>query len=312
MMDWTDRHGRYFLRLLSPSAFLYTEMVTANAVHFGDADSLLRYHPCEHPVGVQFGGSEPAMMAEAAMRGARAGYDEININVGCPSDRVQSGQFGACLMASPGLVAECFRAMQEAADVPITVKTRVGIDDKDSDDFFARFIDTVAAAGCRKFIVHARIAILEGLSPKENRSIPPLNYERVFRLKKARPELEIVLNGGVSSVEQVGECLDRVDGVMIGRKAYHDPFFLAELERHFDASRPLPCRRDIVKQMLPYLEAELGAGEKLGRMTRHMVGLFAGQPGARAWRRRLAENAYRPGAGIEVVLDALDAVPVAA
>jgi tRNA-dihydrouridine synthase A len=202
--------------------------------------------------------------------------------------------------------------MQEAADVPITVKTRVGIDDKDSDDFFARFIDTVAAAGCRKFIVHARIAILEGLSPKENRSIPPLNYERVFRLKKARPELEIVLNGGVSSVEQVGECLDRVDGVMIGRKAYHDPFFLAELERHFDASRPLPCRRDIVKQMLPYLEAELGAGEKLGRMTRHMVGLFAGQPGARAWRRRLAENAYRPGAGIEVVLDALDAVPVAA
>jgi tRNA-dihydrouridine synthase A len=312
MMDWTDRHCRYFLRLLSPNAFLYTEMVTANAVYFGDADSLLRYDPCEHPVGVQFGGSDPALMAEASLRGAGAGYDEININVGCPSDRVQNGQFGACLMARPDRVAECFRAMQDATDVPVTVKTRIGIDDTDSDAFFARFVDTLAAAGCRKFVVHARIAILEGLSPKENRSIPPLNYERVFRTKEARPELEIVLNGGISSVEQVSECLQRVDGVMIGRKAYHDPYFLAELERHFDASRPLPCRRDIVRRMVPYLEAEIAAGEKLGRMTRHMIGLFAGQPGARAWRRRLSENSHRRGAGIEVVLDALDAVPVAA
>jgi tRNA-dihydrouridine synthase A len=312
MMDWTDRHCRYFLRLLSPNALLYTEMVTANAVHFGDADSLLRHHPSEHPVGVQFGGSDPALMAEAALQGARAGYDEININVGCPSDRVQSGQFGACLMARPALVAECFRAMQDATDVPVTIKTRVGIDNLDSDAFFSRFVDTLAAAGCQKFVVHARIAILEGLSPKENRSIPPLNYERVFRTKEARPDLDIVVNGGISSVEQVGECLQRVDGVMVGRKAYHDPFFLAELEHHFDASRPLPCRRDIVRRMLPYLESELAAGEKLGRMTRHMVGLFAGQPGARAWRRQLSENAYRPDAGIEVVLNALDAVPVAA
>jgi tRNA-dihydrouridine synthase A len=312
MMDWTDRHCRYFLRLLSPNAFLYTEMVTANAVHFGDADSLLRYHPFEHPLGVQFGGSDPALMAEAAVRGANAGYDEININVGCPSDRVQSGQFGACLMASPDQVAKCFRAMQDATDTPITVKTRIGIDDSDSDAFFARFVDTLAAAGCRKFIVHARIAILEGLSPKENRSIPPLNYDRVFRFKEAHPELEIVLNGGISSVDQVSECLHRVDGVMIGRKAYQDPFFLAELERHFDPSRPLPCRRDIVRQMVPYVEAELAAGEKLGRITRHMIGLFTGQPGARAWRRGLSENGYRQDAGIEVLLDALDAVPIAA
>jgi tRNA-dihydrouridine synthase A len=246
------------------------------------------------------------------VRGANAGYDEININVGCPSDRVQSGQFGACLMASPDQVAKCFRAMQDATDIPITVKTRIGIDDSDSDAFFARFVDTLAAAGCRKFIVHARIAILEGLSPKENRSIPPLNYDRVFRFKEAHPELEIVLNGGISSVDQVSECLHRVDGVMIGRKAYQDPFFLAELERHFDPSRPLPCRRDIVRQMVPYVEAELAAGEKLGRITRHMIGLFTGQPGARAWRRGLSENGYRQDAGIEVLLDALDAVPIAA
>lgn len=312
MMDWTDRHCRYFMRLLNPDVFLYTEMVTANALHFGDAGSLLRYDESEHPIAVQLGGSDPALMAEASVRAAKAGYDEININVGCPSDRVQSGQFGACLMAQPGVVAACFAAMQSEVDVPVTVKTRIGIDDQDSEAFLARFVDTLAAAGCRKFVVHARIAILDGLSPKENRTVPPLNYERVYRLKAANPELEIVLNGGVTGVAQVDEILGHVDGVMIGRQAYHHPYFLAELARHFDAGASLPERRDIVERMMPYIENELANGERLGRITRHMVGLFAGMPGARAWRRHLSEHAYRQGAGVDVVRDAMDAMPVAA
>jgi tRNA-dihydrouridine synthase A len=308
MMDWTDRHCRYFLRLLSPNAMLYTEMITANAIHFGDADSLLRFHDGEHPVAVQLGGSDPARMAEAAARAAAKGYDEININVGCPSDRVQSGEFGACLMASPDVVADCYRRMQAGVDVPVSVKTRVGIDDSDSDEFLERFVATVAEAGCRKFVVHARIAVLEGLSPKENRNVPPLQYERVYRLKARYPELRIVLNGGVTAVEQVDVALERVDGVMIGRAAYHNPYFLAELERHFDPNFELPDRHDVAARMRPYIEAELAGGERLGRITRHMVGLFAGQPGARAWRRTLSENAHRPGAGIEVLERALEAV----
>ena len=312
MMDWTDRHCRYFLRLVSPRAFLYTEMVTANALHYGDAESLLRYDSSEHPLAIQLGGSDPQMMAEAAGMAAEVGYDEININVGCPSDRVQSGQFGACLMARPELVAECFRAMQASADVPVTVKTRIGIDDQDSDEFFTRFVQTIAAAGCRKFIVHARIAILEGLSPKENRSVPPLNYERVYRLKEAHPELDIVVNGGITNVGQVDAALEHVDGVMIGRQAYHQPWFLAELERHFDPAFEPPSRRAIVERMVPYIERELADGERLGRITRHMIGLFAGMPGARAWRRYLSENAYRDNAGVEVLFAALDAMPVAA
>jgi tRNA-dihydrouridine synthase A len=308
MMDWTDRHCRYFLRLLSPRAMLYTEMITANAIHFGDVDSLLRFHDGEHPVAVQLGGSDPELMAEAAARAAAKGYDEININVGCPSDRVQSGEFGACLMASPDVVADCYRRMQAGVDVPVSVKTRVGIDDSDSDEFLERFVATVAEAGCRKFVVHARIAVLEGLSPKENRNVPPLQYERVYRLKARYPELRIVLNGGVTAVEQVDVALERVDGVMIGRAAYHNPYFLAELERHFDPNFELPDRHDVAARMRPYIEAELAGGERLGRITRHMVGLFAGQPGARAWRRTLSENAHRPGAGIEVLERALEAV----
>ena len=312
MMDWTDRHCRYFMRLLSPSAFLYTEMVTANAIHYGDADTLLRFDETEHPVAIQLGGSDPAFMAEAARRAAAVGYDEVNINVGCPSDRVQSGQFGACLMASPGVVADCYKAMQADVDVPVTVKTRIGIDDRDSDEFLRQFVDTVAAAGCRKFVVHARIAILEGLSPKENRSVPPLNYERVYRLKQDHPELEIVLNGGISDIAQVDEVLQHVDGVMIGRQAYHHPYFLAELEHHFEPGWPLPDRRQVVESMLPYVERELADGEKLGRITRHIVGLFAGQPGARAWRRYISEHAYREGAGVEVILAAMDGMTAAA
>jgi tRNA-dihydrouridine synthase A len=312
MMDWTDRHCRYFMRLLSPGVFLYTEMVTANALHFGDAETLLRYDDSEHPIAVQIGGSDPALMAEAAARAADAGYDEININVGCPSDRVQSGQFGACLMAQPGIVAGCYTAMQSNTDIPVTVKTRIGIDDQDSDEFLARFVDTLSAAGCQKFIVHARIAILDGLSPKQNRTVPPLNYERVYRLKDANPDLEIVLNGGISEIGHVEDALRRVDGVMIGRQAYHHPYFLAELEHHMNPKVPLPDRRHVVERMLPYIKRELEQGERLGRITRHMVGLFAGMPGARAWRRYISENAYRDGAGTEVLLEALDAMPVAA
>lgn len=312
MMDWTDRHCRYFLRLLSPSAFLYTEMVTANAIHFGDADKLLQFDAAEHPIAVQLGGSDPALMADAAVRAVGLGYDEVNINVGCPSDRVQSGQFGACLMAEPETVADCFQAMQAQVDVPVTVKTRIGIDDKDSDEFLARFVDTLSAAGCTKFVVHARIAILEGLSPKENRKVPPLNYDRVYRLKKKNPDLEIILNGGISETVHVEQVLDHVDGVMIGRQAYHNPYFLAELEQHMNPEWQKPDRGTVIEQMIPYIENELRQGERLGRISRHMVGLFAGRPGARAWRRHISENAFREGATVDVIREALDAIPVAA
>jgi tRNA-dihydrouridine synthase A len=312
MMDWTDRHCRYLMRLLSPSALLYTEMVTANAIHYGDADALLGYDMSEHPIAVQLGGGDPALMAEAAMLAAKVGYDEININVGCPSDRVQSGQFGACLMSSPELVADCVRAMRAEVDVPVTVKNRIGIDEQDSDEFLMHFIDTVAAAGCNKFVVHARIAVLDGLSPKQNRDVPPLNYDRVFRLKQSHPELEIVINGGIQSISQVDDVLQHVDGVMIGREAYQHPYFLAELEKHRNPSWQLPDRRDIVVRMVPYIEEQLAQGEKLGRITRHMLGLFVGQPGARAWRRYLSENAFKEEAGIEIVMAALEAMPNAA
>jgi tRNA-dihydrouridine synthase A len=312
MMDWTDRHCRYFMRLLSPGAFLYTEMITANALHYGEADKLLRYDPSEHPIAIQLGGSDPTMMAEAARKAAAQGYDEININVGCPSDRVQNGQFGACLMAHPDTVADCVLAMRSAVDVPVTVKTRIGIDEHDSDDFLQQFVETVADAGCEKFIVHARIAILEGLSPKENRSVPPLNYERVYRLKAMYPALDIVLNGGLTRIEEVTTALSQVDGAMIGRQAYHHPYFLAELERHINPDFEMPDRLEVVDKMIPYIEAELATGERLGRITRHMVGLFAGIPGARAWRRYLSEHAYRENAGTDVLRAALDAIPDAA
>ena len=312
MMDWTDRHCRYFMRLLSPSAFLYTEMVTAAAIHHGDADRFLQYNKNEHPIALQLGGSDPEWMASATAKAAAYGYDEININVGCPSDRVQSGQFGACLMAQPKTVAACFRAMQDQTDVPVTVKTRIGIDDKDSYDFLKAFIDALGEVGCRKFVVHARIAILEGLSPKDNRTIPPLNYERVFRLKRDFPDFEIVINGGLADIDQVDDILRQVDGAMIGRQAYHQPYFLAELENHFNPDWPLPGRREIVEQMLPYVDAMVGAGQPLARVTRHMLGLFAGQPGARAWRRYISEHAHLDGAGAEVLSDALSTMLIAA
>ena len=300
------------MRLLSRSALLYTEMVTAAAIVHGDADRFLRFNEEEHPVALQLGGSDPDWMARATATASGYGYDEININVGCPSDRVQSGQFGACLMARPDLVAECFTAMQQEADVPVTVKSRIGIDDKDSYEFLQAFVEPLAAAGCRKFIVHARIAILEGLSPKENRSVPPLNYDRVYRLKQDHPDLEIVINGGLTTLGDIDTALDHVDGVMIGRQAYHQPYFLAEVEQHLHPDRQAPTRAEVIERMLMYVDREVGKGVSLNSITRHMLGLFAGQPGARAWRRYISEHAHREGAGSEVLVNALNAMPVAA
>lgn len=312
MMDWTDRHCRYFLRLLNPGAHLYTEMVTAAALHHGDAAALLRFDPSEHPVALQLGGSDPALMAAGARLGADAGYDEINVNVGCPSDRVQSGAFGACLMATPGIVADCVRAIRNAVDVPVTVKTRIGIDDQDSYEFLLRFVDTVAAAGCDTFIVHARKAILSGLSPKENRTVPPLDYERVYRLKQERSGLTIVLNGGITTREACERHLAAVDGVMIGRQAYQQPWFLTELADLAGAPRIEMSREEIVVRMLPYVERELAVGTELKHIARHLLGLYAGQPGARRWRRHLSECSYRRGAAADVLVDALSALRTAA
>ena len=311
-MDWTDRHCRYFLRLLTPNALLYTEMVTTGALLHGDRERFLRHDPTEHPVAFQLGGSDPAEMAACAHMGADWGYDEVNINVGCPSDRVQNGRFGACLMAEPGIVADCVAAMKAAVDVPITVKTRIGIDDRDSYEELAGFTDTVLSAGCDLLIVHARKAWLKGLSPKENRTVPPLNYERVYQLKQNFPALEIVINGGLTTAAQVDEVLKHVDGAMIGRQAYHQPYFLAELEHHFNPGWHRPSRADVVEAMLPYIERELAAGVPFNRISRHMLGLFAEQPGARAWRRYISEHAHREGAGSEVLVNALNAMPAAA
>ena len=312
MMDWTDRHCRYFMRLLSPTVGLYTEMVTAQALHFGDAGALLAFDPSEHPVALQVGGSDPDLMASAARLGADEGYDEININVGCPSDRVQSGQFGACLMGRPATVASCVEAMRSAVDVPVTIKTRIGIDDQDDYDFLRRFVDTTTEAGCDTFIVHARKAILEGLSPKENRTVPPLNYERVYSLKRDYPDLTIVLNGGITTIEECRMHLGHVDGVMIGRQAYHRPWFLTELETAFGTGAVPGSRRAVIEQMLPYIRQQLDDGAFLKHITRHLLGLFAGQPGARAWRRYLSEHAHLRDAGIDVLEAALDRLPQAA
>ena len=302
MMEWTDRHCRYLLRLLSRRTFLYTEMVTADAVLHGDRERVLRFHPAEHPVGLQLGGSDPHKLAEAARIGAAFGYDEVNLNVGCPSDCVQSGRFGACLMAEPDLVAECVAAMRAAVSVPVTVKCRIGIDDQDAEASLDHFVETVAEAGCRTFIVHARKAWLKGLSPKENRDVPPLDYGRVRRLKARRPELEFVLNGGIETLAVAEAQLPHVDGVMLGRAAYADPYLLAEVDRAlFGSNETPPSRLDVLDAFRPYVEAELAKGARLNQMTRHILGLFHGQPLARVFRRHLAEHAHLDGAGIEVL-----------
>jgi tRNA-dihydrouridine synthase A len=306
MMDWTDRHCRYFHRLLAPNAMLYTEMVTTGAVVHGDRARLLGYDASEHPVALQLGGSEPAELAQAARIGVEFGYDEINLNVGCPSDRVQSGRFGACLMREPALVADCFAAMRAAVHVPVTIKCRIGVDEQDEYAALAAFVDAVHAAGCTTFIVHARKAWLQGLSPKENREVPPLNYERVYRLKREHPQLTVVINGGISSVAEVQEHLRHVDGVMLGRTAYHEPYRLAELE-HALHGTPLPERDDVLQRLRPYVEAHLARGDRLQHITRHILGLYQGLPGARAFRRVLSEQAHRADAGWDVIERAMAA-----
>ena len=306
MMDWTDRHCRFFHRLLSGRAQLYTEMVTAEAVLHGNRDRLLGFSSEERPVALQLGGSDPARLAEAAAIGEGYGYDEINLNVGCPSDRVQEGRFGACLMAEPALVARSVAAMQARVHVPITVKCRIGIDAQDSEADFERFIVTVADAGCRTFIVHARKAWLQGLSPKENREIPPLDHGRVHRLKAAHPDLRIVLNGGIGSLEEAEAHLVHVDGVALGRAAYQNPYLLAEVDgRLFDEATSAPSRGAVLEEMIPYVERHLRDGGRLNNMTRHILGLYHARPRARAFRRHLSEHAPRNGAGIDVLRQAI-------
>lgn len=313
MMDWTDRHCRFFHRLLSPHARLYSEMVTAAALLHGDRDHLLR-HGGESPLALQLGGSDPAELALAARHGAEAGYDEINLNVGCPSDRVQSGRFGACLMREPALVGECVRAMREAVGVPVTVKCRIGVDDQDACADLQRFADHMCEAGVEVLEVHARKAWLKGLSPKENRDVPPLDYARVYQLKRDYPWLTVIINGGIASVDAVLEHLRHVDGVMLGRAAYRNPWILAELESALWGT-PLPTRAGVLQCMRPHVEAELAAGSQLKHIARHVLGLYQGQPRARRFRRMLSEGMHHGDAGfvlVERALEAMEGVPEAA
>jgi tRNA-dihydrouridine synthase A len=308
MMDWTDRHCRAFHRAFSAHAVLYTEMVTADAVLHGDRGKLLGFSPAEHPVVLQLGGSEPDKLAAAARIGVDLGYDAINLNVGCPSDRVQSGRFGACLMREPALVADCVAAMRSAVPVPVTVKHRLGVDNQDPEETLFGFVDTVAQAGCDTFIVHARKAWLKGLSPKDNREIPPLDYAIVHRLKAARPDLSIHLNGGLETPEAALEAAQGLDGVMLGRAAYHTPEVLGRVDRLFGGAQADVDARTALERYRPYMAERLADGAPLIVMTRHMLGLFAGRPGARTFRRMLSEEARVPGAGLEVLDRAVAAV----
>jgi tRNA-dihydrouridine synthase A len=302
MMDWTDRHCRVFHRQLTRHALLYTEMVTADAVIHGDRMRLLGFSAAEHPIALQLGGSDPVKLAKAARIGADLGYDEINLNVGCPSDRVQEGRFGACLMAEPELVAACVAAMRASQPKPVTVKCRIGIDDQDAEADFQRFIDVVASAGCTTFIVHARKAWLKGLSPKENREVPPLDYARAYRLKAARPDLEIVLNGGIESLEAARDHLTHVDGVMLGRAAYQNPSVLADVDRVFFGDvGDARTRGDILAALIPYAEHHVASGGRLSNITRHILGIYHGRPRGRAFRRLLSEQATRASAGVDVL-----------
>lgn len=306
MMDWTDRHCRYFHRLLSGRALLYTEMVTTGAVLHGDREKLLGFSPSEHGIALQLGGSDPRDLAAAARIGADWGYDEINLNCGCPSDRVQSGRFGACLMAEPALVAEAVAAMKAAVGVPVTVKCRIGIDHQDPEAALPGFVDAVAAAGADLVVVHARKAWLDGLSPKENRTVPPLDYPLVYRLKAARPALPIVLNGGLADLDQAEAALAHVDGVMLGRAAYENPRLLAAVDRRlFGADAPDADPFVVAERMVPYAESVVARGFRLSNVTRHMLGLFNGWPGARAWRRLLTVESVKPGADPRLILNAL-------
>jgi tRNA-dihydrouridine synthase A len=306
MMDWTDRHCRFLHRLLTRRALIYTEMITTGAIIHGDRARLLGYDPAEHPVALQLGGCEPRALAECARIGAELGYDEINLNVGCPSDRVQEGRFGACLMAEPALVGDCVAAMKAAVAIPVTVKCRIGIDQQDPEQSLDAFASAVGEARVDALIVHARKAWLKGLSPRENRDVPPLDYDRVFRLKAAHPKLPVVLNGGVESVEQAVSFLGRVDGVMMGRAAYQEPWRLMAVDPLvFGEAAPFADAKAAAQALMPYIERELARGTRLASITRHMLGLFRGVPGARAFRRMLATEAVKPGAGVAVLADAL-------
>ena len=305
MMDWTDCHDRYFLRLITRRALLYTEMIPAGAILHGDRARFLAHDAAEHPLALQVGGSDPADLAECARIAAEHGFDEINLNVGCPSDRVQSGRFGAALMAAPGDVAAIIAAMRQATDIPVTVKCRIGIDDQPVDRLWD-FVGRVRDAGCGTFIIHARKAWLKGLSPKENREIPPLDYAVVHRVKQDFPDLEIILNGGLTSLDQVAAERAHVDGAMIGREAYHNPYFLAPADRRlFGVEAPVPSRAAVIEAFIPYVERQLAAGVRLHHMTRHILGLAHGLGGARAWRRHLSDHAGRPGAGVDVIRQAM-------
>lgn len=310
MMDWTDRHCRFVHRLLSQQTLLYTEMVTAPALVRGGALHLLDFSSQEHPVALQLGGSDAEELSQAARLGAQAGYDEINLNCGCPSDRVQSGTFGAVLMKDPARVADCVAAMRDAVDVEVTVKCRIGVDDQDPERVLPEFLQAIHAAGCRRVTIHARKAWLQGLSPKENRDIPPLDYDLVHRMKNAFPDLHVSINGGITSLEQAKTQLDAgLDGVMIGRAAYHQPTdILAQADAMIFGSGQVADPIDVVHKMVPYVENHLAEGGRLHQITRHMLGLFAGRPGARAWRRALSEGAVHDGAGPEVMLQALDSI----
>lgn len=305
MLDWTDRHYRYMARLLSRTTLLYTEMVTTGAIIHGQAD-YLQFNVEEHPVALQLGGRDPHDLAFCAKLGEQYGYDEINLNVGCPSNRVQSGGIGACLMKEPQQVAACVAAMKAAVDIPVTVKTRLGVDNDDSFEFLCRFIETVHAQGCDTFIVHARKAWLHGLSPKQNREIPPLNYPRVYQLKQLYPQLTLVINGGITSFSEIHTHLTQVDGAMVGREAYRDPWMLAQVDTELFNLAPLIAEREgLIERMLPYIERHLQQGGRLSHCTRHMIGLFQGVPNGKRWRRYLSEHATHPHAGTEVITDAL-------
>ncbi len=309
MLDWTDRHCRYFHRLLTRNAFLYTEMVTTGAILHGSQNRFLSFNKAENPIAFQLGGSNPSDLASCARIIEDYGYDEINLNIGCPSDRVQNARFGACLMAEPELVAQCVSAMNQVVSIPVTVKTRIGIDEQDSYKQLVSFISTVAVAGCKTFIIHARKAWLSGLSPKQNRDVPPLRYDVVYQIKKDFPELEIILNGGVTSLESTKEILKHVDGVMMGREAYHNPYLLAGVDKKlFSEPGLIKTRHEVVMGLLPYITEQLFKGERLHSITRHILGLFHSVSGARTWRRILSEEATKKGADVAVVLEALKSI----
>ncbi|WP_404369363.1 tRNA dihydrouridine(20/20a) synthase DusA [Marinobacter sp.] len=310
MMDWTTTHYRHMARCLSRHALLYTEMVTTGALIHGDTQRFLRHQPQEYPLALQLGGSDPKELAHCAALAESAGYSEVNLNVGCPSDRVQNNMIGACLMGHPDLVAEGVKAMIEATDLPVTVKHRIGINGRDSWDELCEFVEKVSEAGCRTFVVHARIAVLEGLSPKENRDVPPLKYDWVYQLKARYPHLEIIINGGIKTFEECHEHLRHTDGVMLGREAYHNPWLLAGVDAEFfGQAGPAVSRHDALRAMYPFIESELARGVYLGHMSRHLLGLFHSCKGGRQFRRHISENAHRPGAGLEVIEDAMTLVP---